>query len=430
VSNNLRNRAAEMRETPKPSENAALTPATLAALGEIVVFDALSGRDGLNRSRAGHRQIDADTDQEAVLAWLARFADSPNTLANARREAERLLLWALSERNKPLSSLVHEDLLIYRGFLADPQPAERWVMPPGRKASRRDPRWRPFAGPLSEASIRQSMVVLNSMLSWLVEAGYLAGNPLSLSRTRRKAPAPRVVRFLEGDLWEAVRQTILALPQETPRQQAFYARARWLFSLMFLGGLRISEVVANSMGDFFMRSDPKSGEQRWWLQATGKGNKERLIPATAELMVELMSYRRALGLSDLPLLSEPAPLVFPVAWRRRTHPALAWPEPLTRSAIHRILKEIFALAAEQWRRDGRGEAQAGKLEAASAHWLRHTAGSSMSNQIDLRYVRDTLGHASLSTTSIYVHGEDDARHDAVSGFHRMSWDTVRAGPKA
>lgn len=38
-------------------------------------------------------------------------------------------------------------------------------MAPGRKAGRRDPRWRPFAGPLSEASIRQSMVVLNSMMS-------------------------------------------------------------------------------------------------------------------------------------------------------------------------------------------------------------------------------------------------------------------------
>lgn len=418
-----------MRETPKSPENASLTPATLAPLGKIVVFEALSGRDGLNRSRAGHRQIQADTDQEAVLAWLARFAGSPNTLANSRREAERLLLWALAERTKPLSSLVHEDLLVYRRFLANPQPADRWVMAPGRKSARRDPRWRPFAGPLSEASIRQSMVVLNSMLSWLVEAGYLAGNPLSLSRTRRKAPAPRVVRFLEGDLWEAVRQTILALPQETPRQQAFYARARWLFSLMFLGGLRISEVVGNGMGDFFMRSDLKSGEQRWWLQATGKGEKERLIPATAELMVELMSYRRALGLSDLPQPSEPSPLVFPVAWRRSTHPAPAWPEPLTRSAIHGILKEIFALAAEQWRRDGRGDAQAGKLDAASAHWLRHTAGSNMSNQIDLKHVRDTLGHVSIATTSIYVHGEDDARHDAVSGAHRMSWDAMGSAPK-
>lgn len=413
-----------MRETSEPAEIVRLSPTALPPLGEIVALDALSGRDGTNRSRAGHCQISANTDQEAVLAWLARYADSPNTLANSRRESERLLLWALTERGKPLSSLTHEDLLIYRRFLANPQPAKRWVMAPGRKAGRRDPAWRPFAGPLSEASIRQSMIVLNSMFTWLVEAGYLAGNPMALSRRRRKSPPPRVTRFLEAELWDAVRQTIVSMPQETRRQRAVYARARWLFTLLFLGGLRISEVVGNGMGDFFMRSNVKSGEQRWWLQVLGKGHKERLVPASTEMMLELMTYRRSLELSDLPTHGEPSPLLFPVAWRRSTRPAPAWPEPLTRSAVHGIIKDTFAQASEHWLSEGRGDVQAEKLKAASAHWLRHTAGSNLANDIDLRHVRDTLGHASLATTSIYVHGEDDARHAAITGAHRMSWDAV------
>ncbi|MDR2991938.1 MAG: tyrosine-type recombinase/integrase [Burkholderiaceae bacterium] len=391
----------------------------LAPLGEIVVLDALAGRDGTNRSRAGHCQISADTDQDAVLGWLARYADSPNTLANSRRESERLLLWAMAERGKPLSSLTHEDLLIYRRFLADPQPAERWVMAPGRKAGRRDSNWRPFAGPLSEASIRQAMTVLNSLLSWLVEAGYLAGNPLSLSKRRGKAPKPRVTRFLETDLWEAVRGTILAMPQNTPRQSAAYARVRWLFSLLFLGGLRISEVVGNGMGDFCMRPDAKTGAQRWWLEVLGKGDKQRLVPATTELMVELMAYRRALELPELPSPGEPSPLIFPVTWRHSSHSA--WPQAMTRSAVHVILKDVFAAAAKRWLKDGRSQELANKLRAASAHWLRHTAGSNLANGIDLRHVRDTLGHTTLSTTSIYVHGEDDARHDAVSASHRIGW---------
>jgi site-specific recombinase XerD len=45
----------------------------------------------------------------------------------------------------------------------------------------------------------------------------------------------------------------------------------------------------------------------------------------------------------------------------------------------------------------------------------------LANGIDLRHVRDTLGHATLSTTSICVHGEDDARHDAVNASHRIGW---------
>jgi integrase len=415
-----------MRETCQSLNVVSRSVAALPPLEDIALVDEMSGRHGSNRS-TGKCQLSAETDREAVLAWLARYADSPNTLANARREAERLVLWALTERGKPLSSLTHEDLLIYRRFLANPQPAARWVMAPGRKAGRRDPAWRPFAGPLSEASIRQSMTLLNSLLSWLVEAGYLAGNPLSLSKRRRKAPQPRVTRFLEADLWAAVRQTILAMPRKTPRQQAVYARARWLFSLFFLGGLRISEVVGNGMGDFFMRSDAQSGEQRWWLQALGKGDKERMIPATTELMIELMAYRRSLELSDLPAPGEPSPLLFPVAWRRSKHPAPRWPEPMTRSAVHGIVKEVFDQAASRWLADGRGEAQADRLRTASSHWLRHTAGTSLANAgVNLSYVRDTLGHGDLSTTSIYVHGEDDARHAAVSGVHRISWDS--AGP--
>ena len=87
---------------------------------DLVVVDGLSGHEGTNRS-PGHRQIAADNDRDALPAWLARSVDSPNTLANSRREAERLLLWALVEAGKPLSSLTHEDLLRYQRFLADPQ---------------------------------------------------------------------------------------------------------------------------------------------------------------------------------------------------------------------------------------------------------------------------------------------------------------------
>jgi len=367
------------------------------------------------------------------MAWLARYADSPNTLANSRREAERLVLWAVRHQGKPISSLTHEDLLVYRRFLADPQPAADWVMKPGRRCGRREPGWRPFAGPLSEASVRQSMTVINSMLSWFVEAGYLAGNPLALSRKRGVAAPSRVTRFLEGDLWLAVREAILAMPRATQRERDAYARVRWLFSLLFIGGLRISEVIGNKMGDFFNRPDPKTGDPRWWLDVLGKGKKQRLVPATAELMVELMHYRRTLGLPDLPMPGEPSPLLFTMAWKRLGNGESSWPKPLTRGAVHIIIKDVFKMASDRWLEQGRGEAQAEKLRAASAHWLRHTAGSSLANATDIRYARDTLGHANLSTTSVYVHSEDDARHEAVSTVHSVGWrdlDSPNDGRKA
>ena len=62
------------------------------------------------------------------------------------------------------------------------------------------------------------------------------------------------------------------------------------------------------------------------------------------------------------------------------------------------------------------------LASASAHWLRHTAGSHMTDQqLNLRFGRDNFGHASISTTSAYLHTEDDARHEVTQERHRIGW---------
>lgn len=81
------------------------------------------------------------------------------------------------------------------------------------------------------------------------------------------------------------------------------------------------------------------------------------------------------------------------------------------------------MAAERLRARGpEWEAQAEVLASASAHWLRHTAGSHMSDrQVDLRHVRDNFGHASIATTSSYLHTEDDAWHEATQDRHRIGW---------
>jgi len=219
-------------------------------------------------------QIAATHDLDALRAWLARFADTKTTFENYRKEAERLLLWAIVQLGKPLSSLTHEDLLVYQRFLADPQPRERWVAGGGRKHPRHDSRWRPFYGPLAATSQRQAMVILNVMFAWLVDAGYLAGNPLSLSRQRARRAKPRITRYLEPDLWQEVKLYIDAMPRETDRERAHYFRARWLFTLLYLGGLRITEVSANTMGRFFGRRDA-DGQERWWLEMLGKGGISR-----------------------------------------------------------------------------------------------------------------------------------------------------------
>ncbi|MFP3564571.1 tyrosine-type recombinase/integrase [Paraburkholderia sp. SIMBA_030] len=361
-------------------------------IGAIELPTDLDGRHGANRAN-GRMQVAADTDLDAVRAWLARFVDTKTTFDNYRKEAERLLLWSVLQIGKPLSSLTHEDLLVYQHFLADPQPAARWTADGGRKHPRHDPRWRPFYGPLAGSSQRQAMVILNVMFAWLVQAGYLAGNPLSLSRQRTRRARPRIVRYLSPELWLEVKTYIQGMPTQTGREREHHARVRWLFTLLYLGGLRITEVGTNTMGRFFHRRDA-NGEDRWWLEVLGKGDRERLVPATAEMMAELSAYRRERGLPALPSQDEDTPLVLAIGQSRK---------PLTRAALHRIVKEVFSGAADTLRARGAEYAQrADQLEQASAHWLRHSAGSHMADQqVDLRLVRDNLGHTSLTTTSQY-----------------------------
>jgi integrase/recombinase XerD len=388
-------------------------PVTSQPLEIVQLPPGLDGRQGTNRTAGMRAQIAADNDIDAVKAWLARFVDTRTTFDNYRKEAERLLLWTTVELHKPLSSLTHEDFLRYQRFLADPQPASRWLMRDGRKFARAHPDWRPFTGPLSPASQRQAIVILNSLFSWLVNAGYLAGNPLALSRQRQRKAAPRITRYLEEDVWNEVKASIEAMPQDSTREREHYLRVRWLFSLLYVCGLRISEVVTNTMSGFFCRRD-RAGEERWWLEITGKGGKVRIVPATNELMVELARYRRALKLPPLPLSGETAPLLFPIGGR---------PTPMTRGAVHAIVKQVFENAAFRFRQRGAEfSGTAARLEQASAHWLRHTAGSHMANSnVDLRHVRDNLGHESISTTSGYLHSSDDQRHRETQEKHRLNW---------
>lgn len=387
---------------------------TIQPVESLTVPTALDGRTGTNRGEAGKSQLSADNDLDAVRAWLTNYADTKTTFDNYRKEAERLLLWGVAQLGKPLSSLTHEDLLVFKTFLADPQPADRWISANGGKYPRGDARWRPFNGPLSTASQRQALVILNGMFTWLVSAGYLRGNPMALLRQRAKRSAPRVTRYLSISLWDEVKAFVEQLPRETDGERAYYARGRWLTTLFYLQGMRISEVAGGQMGNFFRRLGA-DGRDQWWLETLGKGDKERIVPASPELIQELKRYREAMGLSALPTRADETPLILPFRGKARC---------LSRSAVHDAIKSVFSGAATWLRGQGpEFSDRADELERASAHWLRHTAGSHQADGgVDLRTIRDNLGHVSLNTTSLYLHTEDDERYRETTERHRMNWD--------
>jgi site-specific recombinase XerD len=82
---------------------------------------------------------------------------------------------------------------------------------------------------------------------------------------------------------------------------------------------------------------------------------------------------------------------------------------LTPAAVYLIVKEVFRRAADML--ETGDVAGAETLRRASTHWLRHSAASHQADAgTDLRFIQKNMRHASIQTTGIYLHAEDDKRH--------------------
>lgn len=441
---------------------AVLAPATaVRPLEKFVVPSQLDGSRGSYRQPQAHCLLQASNDLEAILAWLgakrgpselqeaaavkkpldglgageppAGHAAGPqrpsrrpvealsHTQRSYRKEAERLLLWAILERRKPLSSLTAEDCTAYRDFLADPQPRSRWCGPRARQ--RWSPLWRPFEGPLSPAAQRQALSILKSLWAFLVEQNYIMGNPWSAVAVPR--PPQRGLgqgRSLTRDQWAFVQSQAAAAGSGH-----MGARLRLALGLLYATGLRASEVVAARCGDLQAVEYPaaQGGEpaRGWMLTVLGKGNKLREVPVPQAWVDELGEYLQLRGL-------EPSVVA---AGNQRTHVLGIATDEVSDSALHagrafdpmggiaeatlyRQLKKFFEKCGQELRAAG-DDVGVSRLALASTHWMRHThATHALASGVKIEVAQQNLGHASLATTTAYVTTEKAARIQAMQGF--------------
>jgi integrase/recombinase XerD len=143
-----------------------------------------------------------------------------------------------------------------------------------------------------------------------------------------------------------------------------------MIELMYASGLRVSELVGLKTVHL--------GLAEGALQVTGKGAKERLVPFGDEAHGWIRRY-----------LADARAAIL----RGQVSDALfvtARGGPMTRQMFWRLLKQ-HALAA-------------GILVPLSPHTLRHAFATHLLNHgADLRAVQMLLGHADISTTTIYTH---------------------------
>ncbi|MFN7569897.1 MAG: phage integrase family protein [Betaproteobacteria bacterium] len=369
-----------------------------APLEVMRVDPALDGRVGANRAPADACMLTAANDYEAILTWLSRWADSPNTHRAYRKEAERLLAWAIVERGKALSSLMVEDCIAYRDFLLDPQPRERWC---GPMVARFSPAWRPLTGPLSPRSAAHAVVIVRSLFEFLARQGWLRRNPWDgVPPPKGSAPRIQVERALSAETWSALNAWLRerAAPAEAWRWRV----ARAAVVLMRDTGLRIAEAAAATGSGLAPLAAGESEPGLWGeLTIIGKGRKERAAPVSEAALDALRAHWRDRGVPDDTrpdgaLLAPPTAARLPSrAVQKR---AQGGGEGYSRSGLHALLVAVDREFARATGAEGDGP----PAIKVRAHALRHTWGvHATEHGVAEDVVRDVLGHASSATTAIY-----------------------------
>ena len=140
--------------------------------------------------------------------------------------------------------------------------------------------------------------------------------------------------------------------------------------------LRISELTASEnwvpkMCDFYRDHDGL-----WWFTTVGKGNKERIVPISPEILNEIKSYQKerneiVVESADLLLITEKG-------------------KSLSPRSVYSSVKKYLSLVTT--------------IEKRSPHVLRHTFATHLTNNgADLNAVKELLGHSSLAATQVYTH---------------------------
>ncbi|MBN3855050.1 tyrosine-type recombinase/integrase [Paraburkholderia sp. Ac-20340] len=354
----------------------------------------VDGTEGKFRAPRATCALDANNDYEAVRTWLA-LHEAPATQRTYKKEAERLILWAIVERGRALSSLTTEDAIAYRAFLRHPSPHARWIGPVRPRTS---PDWRPFNGSLSARSVAHALTILGALFRWLIEQRYVLANPFAGVKVRDAGNANVLDTshaFTEGE-WALTRTIADGLEWSSGWSAPAAQRLRFLLDFGYATGLRASEIVGATLGQ--IETDPRGDH---WLRVTGKGRKHARVALPPLAWNALARY-----------LAERALPVTQRHWHPDT-PVIGSLEADSRDAISSVrlwmvMRRFFVLAARSIEADHAPLAE--KLRRASPHWMRHThATHALGRGAELTTVRDNLRHASVSTTSIYLHSDEVKR---------------------
>lgn len=163
-------------------------------------------------------------------------------------------------------------------------------------------------------------------------------------------------------------------------EKQFKARNRLLGMLLYMTGMRSSELLSLNWGSF--REDRRGN---LLVDVIGKGKKERAIPVFDDVKEAIFDYRQIMneGIEFSPFDTEP--LFYSIQTYYRTGEK----KRLSYTTLYRAVKTaVYKVKAN---------------ESVSPHWFRHTfITNSLANDVPLAVVKQVVGHSSIAVTNVYL----------------------------
>ena len=214
---------------------------------------------------------------------------------------------------------------------------------------------------LSSKSINRKISSLKSFFKFHLRTGTIESTPMT------HVISPKIGKRLPVFVQETdTLKLVLALDRSTENWKSL--NTKMLITIFYATGMRLSELIhlKEKQVDF----------SKSQIKVLGKGNKERIIPVSKEMVEMIRNYQQMKKkgfekTDNFLLVTEKGKKLYP-------------------KYAYLLVNQVLEVAST--------------LDKKSPHVLRHTfATHLMNNGADLNAVKELLGHSSLASTQVYTH---------------------------
>lgn len=228
---------------------------------------------------------------------------------------------------------------------------------------------------LTSKSINRKISTLKTFFKYLIRQGELEVSPMTTIVSPKQNK--RLPQFVD----KRDTATLFTYVEFTDDWKGL--TERMVLSLLYNTGMRQAELIGLKE-DYIDYS-------KHTIKVLGKGNKERIIPVSENLILEIKEYRR-LKYETL----EKQDNVFLLVRENGISLYPKW--------VYNCVKKYLSLVTT--------------IDKKSPHILRHTFATHLSNNgADLNAVKELLGHSSLAATQIYTHNTIEKLKDIYKKAH-------------